>query len=122
MAARLVIPALAIACAITAIVAVGSAVDHDPASYGAASGTADLADAVAGLCLVLGGAFAWMEERTRAAGLLAMLAGIAWFAPDLEGWVGASSLVRSLGAFVAFLYLPLLFHVSLALPTGRLRN
>jgi signal transduction histidine kinase len=122
MLARLAIPALALACAITAIVAVGSGVDLEPSSYAAASGTADVADALAGLGLVFGGTFAWMQERTRLVGLLAMLAGLAWFGPDWEGWVGASSLVRSLGATVAVFFVPLLFHLVLALPGGRLRG
>ena len=122
MAARLAIPALALACAVTAVVAVGSALDHEPSSYAAASGTADVADALAGLALVVGGAIAWMRERTRVVGLLAMLAGLAWFGPDWEGWVDAAPLVQSLGAAAAVFLLPLLLHLSVALPDGRLRT
>ena len=122
MVARLAIPALALACAITAIAAVGSAVDRDPTSYAATSGTADLLDALAGLSLVLGGALAWIQGRARSVGLVGMLAGLAWLAPDWEGWVGASPLVRSVGAAASLLFLPLLFHLSLALPAGRLHR
>jgi len=122
MTARLAIPVLAVVCAITAVVAVGSAVDRPPSSYAAASGTADIADALAGLSLVLGGALAWIQDRSRVVGVLGMLAGVAWFAPDWEGWVGAGPLVRSLAAAVAVLYLPLLFHLCLALPAGRVRG
>jgi signal transduction histidine kinase len=120
MAARLAIPALAIACAITAVVAGGTGNEGVPTTYAAASAMARVADIVAGLGLVLGGALAWSERRTRAVGLLAMLAGLAWLGPDSEGWVGAPSIVRSLGAAVSFFFLPLLFHLSLALPGGRL--
>ena len=120
MAARLAIPVLAIACAITAVLADGTAGDGVPTSYAAASGAAHVADIMAGLGLVLGGALAWLERRTRTVGLLAMLAGLAWLGPDWEGWVGAPSVVRSLGAAVSFFFLPLLFHLSLALPGGRL--
>ena len=122
MVARLAIPALALACAIPAIAAVGSAVNRDPTSYAATSGTADLLDALAGLSLVLGGALAWIQGRARSVGLVGMLAGLAWLAPDWEGWVGASPLVRSVGAAASLLFLPLLFHLSLALPAGRLHR
>src|SRR5215207_9823842 len=49
MAARLAIPALAVACAITAVAASTSPVAVGPTGYGGASGTADAADALAGL-------------------------------------------------------------------------
>src|SRR5215204_53752 len=120
MAARLAIPALAVACAITAVAASTSPVAVGPTGYGGASGTADAADALAGLGLVLSGAVAWTQTRTRILGLLAMLAGLAWLAPDWEGWVGAPSLVRSLGAAIWPFFLPLILHLSLGLPTGRL--
>ena len=120
MAARLAIPALAISCAITAVGASNSLVEVGPTSYGGASRTADAADALAGLGLVLSGAVAWTQTRTRILGLLAMLAGLAWLAPDWEGWVGAPSLVRSLGAAIWPFFLPLILHLSLGLPTGRL--
>ena len=61
----------------------------------------------------------WSVAR-RSVGLLAMLAGLAWFGPDWEGWAGASPLVRSLGAVAAVFFLPLLLHLSLALPAGGL--
>jgi signal transduction histidine kinase len=120
MLARLAIPALALACAITAVVAADSSGEGAHTSYAGASGAANIADAVAGLGLVLGGALTWLEGRARSVGLLAMLAGLAWFGPDWEGWVGAPSLVRSLGAAAAVFFLPLLFHLSLALPAGRI--
>jgi signal transduction histidine kinase len=120
MVARLAIPAVAIACAITAAVADGTPADGAPTSYAGASGVLHAADILAGLGLVLGGALAWLQPRGRVIGLLAMLAGLAWFGPDWEGWVGAAPLVRSLGAAVPFFFLPLLFHLSLALPGGRL--
>ena len=119
MVARLAIPALAVACAITALVATGTLPEGEPTSYAGASGAADTADALAGLGLVLSGALAWTRARTRTLGLLAMLAGLAWLGPDWEGWEGAPSLVRSLGAAVWPFFLPLLLHLALAVPTGR---
>ena len=120
MAPRLAIPALAIACAITAVLAADFTTGSGLTSYAGASGAAGAADVLAGLGLVLSGALAWAGARTRSLGLLAMLAGLAWLAPDWEGWVGAASLVRSAGAAATPFLLPILFHLSLALPSGRI--
>jgi signal transduction histidine kinase len=120
MAARLAIPALAIACALSAVLASNTVVDFGGTSYSGASPAADAADALAGLGLVLAGALAWMHSRTRTLGLVAMLAGLAWLAPDWEGWNGASSVVRSVGAVASPFYLALLLHLALAAPSGRL--
>ena len=49
-----------------------------------------------------------------------MLAGAAWFAPDWIGWEGGPSVVRSIGMVVAPFVAPLLFHIALAAPSGRL--
>jgi signal transduction histidine kinase len=120
MAARLAIPALAIACAVSAILASDTLVDFGATSYSGASPAAAVADALAGLGLTLAGALAWMRSRTRTLGLVAMLAGLAWLAPDWEGWAGASSVLRSVGAVASPFYLALLLHLTLAVPSGRL--
>ena len=83
--ARLAIPALAIACAVSAVLASDTLVDFGGTSYSGASPAADAADALAGLGPALAGALAWMRSRTCPLGLVAMLAGLAWLAPD---WVG----------------------------------
>ena len=49
-----------------------------------------------------------------------MLAGLAWFAPVWAGWEQGPLVVRSIGMVTAGLVLPLLAHVMLAYPTGRL--
>jgi signal transduction histidine kinase len=120
MAARLAIPALAIVCAITAVVGADSLAEGGPTSYAGASGAADAADILAGLALVLAGTLAWTQARTRSLGLLAMLAALAWLGPDWEGWEGAPSLVRSLGAAASPFFLPLLFHMAVGVPAGRI--
>jgi len=120
MAAKLAIPAIAVACALTALLAADSLPDGQPTSYAGASGAADAADILAGLGLVVSGVLAWTQPRVRWLGLLAMLAGVAWLGPDWEGWEGAPSLVRSLGVAVTPFFLPLLFHLAVALPTGRI--
>jgi signal transduction histidine kinase len=92
------------------------------ATYAHASTAAHAADLAAGLGLLVAGLFAWVEPRTRRLGVLALLAGVAWFGPDWEGWDGGPAFVRSLGAVVTPFFLALLFHLVLALPLGRLRS
>jgi hypothetical protein len=55
-------------------------------------------------------------------GDLAMLAGVVWFAPMWVGWVKGSPLVRSLGMLAAGFAFPLLLHLVVAYPSGRLRG
>jgi len=45
-----------------------------------------------------------------------------WFAPDWEGWDRGPSIIRSLGAAAAPLFLAVLFHLLLAAPRGRVRS
>ncbi len=92
------------------------------ATYAHTSTAAHAADLAAGLGLLAAGLLGWVEPRTRRLGLLALLAGIAWFGPDWEGWDGGSPFVRSLGAVVTPFLLALLFHLVIALPLGRLRS
>jgi signal transduction histidine kinase len=92
------------------------------ATYAHASTAAHAADLAAGLGLLAAGLLAWVGPRTRRVGVLALLAGIAWFGPDWEGWDGGSPFLRSLGAVVTPFFLALLFHLVLALPLGRLRS
>jgi signal transduction histidine kinase len=121
MAPRLAIPALAIASAVAAVLAADHAAGGGlTTSYAGASSAADAAAILAGVGLVLAGALAWARARTRLLGLLTMLAGLAWVGPDWEGWAGAPSLARSLGAAASFFLVPVLFHLSLALPSGRI--
>jgi signal transduction histidine kinase len=92
------------------------------ATYAHASTAAHAADLAAGLGLLSAGLLGWVEPRTRRLGVLTLLAGIAWFGPDWEGWDGGSPFLRSLGAVVTPFFLALLFHLVLALPLGRLRS
>jgi len=116
--AILAVPALALAYAVAVVV-----LRHNAAqpltTYADASGAKHAADLGAGLGLLAAGAIAWLEPRTRRLGLLAVLAGIAWFGPDWEGWKPGASWVRSLGALAPPIFLALVFHLVLASPTGR---
>jgi signal transduction histidine kinase len=91
-----------------------------PTSYAAISTPARVADLAAGLSLLFAGLVAWLDDRARRLGLLAMLAGAAWFAPDWEGWDHGPPLVRSLGAALSPLFLVLIFHLVVAAPRGRI--
>jgi signal transduction histidine kinase len=117
---------LTLAYAIASILAVPRSTEpfttYAGATYAHASTAAHAADLAAGLGLLAAGLLAWVGPRTRRVGVLALLAGIAWFGPDWEGWDGGSPFLRSLGAVVTPFFLALLFHLVLALPLGRLRS
>lgn len=112
---------LALAWAIMAVVAVDPGAPG-PTTYAAAFPAARAADAAAGLGLILAGGLACTQPRSRRLGALAMLAGLAWFGTDLEGWENGPPLLRSLGAAATPFALPLVLHLALALPGGRLRS
>ena len=88
-------------------------------TYAGVSTSAHILDLTAGLALVAAGSVAWIQPRLRRTALLAMLAGVAWFAPDWEGWEGGPTIVRSLGAAAPPLFLALVFHLALGFPSGR---
>jgi signal transduction histidine kinase len=113
--------ALAIAYSIAAIVAVPRS-SAPATTYAGASVAAHIADLAAGLGLLGAGLLAWIEPRTRRLGPLAVLAGLAWFGPDWDGWDHGPTFVRSLGATATPFFLAFLFHLVLALPRGRLQS
>jgi signal transduction histidine kinase len=115
------VAAAALAWTLAAIIAVGPEAES-PSTYAAALPAARVADVAAGLGLVLAGCFAATQAHARLVGLLALLAGIAWFGPDVEGWERGGALLRSLGAAAAPFSLALALHLVLALPAGRLRS
>jgi signal transduction histidine kinase len=89
-------------------------------AYADVSSAAAAADLAAGLGLLLAGSLAWVERVGGSLGPLTILLGIVWFAPDWVGWEEGPALVRSLGMLAAPFLLPLLAHLVLAFPTGRL--
>jgi signal transduction histidine kinase len=117
----MVLLGLVVAYALAAIVAVPRT-GTPPTTYAGESSAAHAADLAAGLALLGAGVLAWTEARTRRLGLLAIAAGVVWFAPDWDGWEGGPALVRSLGALAMPLFIALLFHLVLASPLGRLRS
>ena len=76
----------------------------------------------AGLALVGAGLVTAFDRRTTRIGDLAVLAGLVWFAPVWVGWDNGPSLMRSLAMLAAGFTFPLLLHLVVAYPSGRLRG
>jgi signal transduction histidine kinase len=119
--AMVVLGALSIAWGIGAVLGVRSDAE-ELTTYAAASAVARAVDVAAGLGLLVAGALASTQPGTRRLGVLALLAGVAWFGADWEGASSGPALLRSLGAAAAPFALPLVLHLALSLPDGRLRS
>lgn len=91
-------------------------------TYAGRSGLTAAIAIIAGLGLILAGLVVSMRSSMSRVGYLALVAGFAWFAPFWVGWTGGPPLVRSLGMVVAGFVLPVLFHLVLAYPSGRLQS
>ena len=118
--ARLAAGVAALACAFGAL-----AVARGPGEFTTYAGRSSLAAAlavVAGLVLVAAGLATAFARPAVRIGDLALLAGFFWFAPFWAGWKGGPPLVLSIGTLAAGLAFPLLLHLVLAYPTGRLRS
>jgi signal transduction histidine kinase len=88
-------------------------------TYAGRSGLAAGLMVAAALALVLAGLLASRASRPGPAGDLAVLAGLAWFAPVWIGWQLGPPLARSLGMLAAGFTFALIFHLVLAFPGGR---
>ena len=118
--ARLAAGALALAYGLGAV-----AVARGPGELTTYAGRSDLAAALAvaaGLALVAAGLVVSLARPAGRVGDLALLAGVVWFAPFWAGWKGGPPLVLSLGTLAAGFVFPLLLHLVLAYPSGRLRS
>lgn len=119
-AARFAIGAIALVYAVGAL-----AVARGPGeltTYAGQSSPAAAGSVIAGLALVAAGLAISFRESTMRLGLLAVAAGFVWFAPIWIGWAGGPPIIRSLGMVVAGFALPLLWHLVLAYPNGRLES
>lgn len=99
------------------------AVARDPGELTTYAGRSDLAAAlavVAGLALGAAGLVTSFARPAGPIGDLALLAGVVWFTPFWAGWRGGPPLVLSLGTVAAGFLFPLLLHLVLAYPSGRL--
>ncbi len=111
--------------ALTAGVATMLLVPHSadpPTTYGSSSGFAHAAGVVAGLSLLAAGLAMTIVRRRGWLGIVVLLAGAAWFAPDWVGWEDAAPLLRSIAMVIAPFLAPLLLHLALATPGGRLAS
>jgi hypothetical protein len=91
-------------------------------TYAGGSGLTATLTVAAGLALVVAGLVTAFGRRAGRIGDLAVLAGLVRFAPVWVGWDEGPSLVRSLGMLAAGLAFPLLVHLVLAHPRGRLHG
>jgi signal transduction histidine kinase len=91
-------------------------------TYAGRSGLAATLTAVAGLALVVAGLVTAFGGRAGRIGDLAVLAGLLWFAPVFVGWEEGPPPVRSLAMLAAGFAFPLLLHLVLAYPSGRLQG
>jgi signal transduction histidine kinase len=88
-------------------------------SYAAVSGGATAADLMAGVGLLVAGTAAALARPGDSIAVLTIAAGAIWLAGDWVGWEGGWPLARSIGMLAAPLLLPVLLHLALALPWGR---
>jgi signal transduction histidine kinase len=91
-------------------------------TYAGHSGLTATLTVVAGLALVGAGLVPAFSRPAGRIGDLALLAGLVWFAPVWVGWDKGPPLVRSLGMLAAGFAFPLLLHLVLAYPSGRLHG
>jgi signal transduction histidine kinase len=118
--ARLAAGPVALAVALGAL-----AVAQGPGRFTTYAGRSALAATLtitAGLALVLAGLVTSLNRPAGQIGDLAVLAGLIWFAPVWVGWDKGPPLVRSLGMLTAGFAFPLLLHLVLAYPSGRLHG
>jgi signal transduction histidine kinase len=74
---------------------------------------------VAGLGLIVAGSITSLRQSAGRIPELAVLAGFAWFAPVWVAWQDGPPLVRSLATVLAGFTFPLVVHLVLASPDGR---
>lgn len=89
-------------------------------TYAQQSASAEVLFIAAGMSLVLAGMLAAVA-RPGIVGDVALLAGLAWFAPAWVGWELGPPVVRTLAMVVAVLLLPAVVHLVLAFPRRQLR-
>ena len=85
-------------------------------TYSGTSLATMVADLAGGLGLMAVGSGLLVQGQRRDAGVIALLAGVAWLSPDWIGWQGGIGLVRTVGMLAALFYLPLILHLVALYP------
>ncbi len=80
-------------------------------TYSGASAAAAVADLSAGIGLIAAGTALIITNLRSSAGLVAILAGIAWLSADWAGWQGGLVLPRTLAMGLGLCFLPLILHL-----------
>lgn len=111
-------PVLGLAFAIATIIVIRFTVPW-ATTYSGQSAAALGADLVAGFGLMVLGMLVRREGQEDTSGLLALLAGVVWLAPDWIGWQDGPPLARSIASVVAPLFLPIVLHLVLAFQRPR---
>jgi signal transduction histidine kinase len=89
-------------------------------TYPGSSVPAAILTVAAGFALVGAGLSLSLTRPEQRLGDLAVLAGFVWFAPVWVGWTSGSPWVASLGMVAAGFLVPLVVHLVLAFPSGRI--
>jgi signal transduction histidine kinase len=112
--ARWVPVALAPLAFVYALTAIGVARRHgDITTYAGRSAGAAAVELAAGLMLIGAGLATWRLLPARPWGALALVAGLAWFAPDWVGWQVGSGVVRMLGVAAPAMGVAAVAHLAL---------
>ena len=124
--ARPAAPLLAFAFAVVALVVVSAdrglrPSDGSLTSYVGMSRLAAVADVTAGIGLLAVAAVALWSPLTVRLGAAALLAAVAWFAPDFEGWTNGGRLIHSLGTAAVPLFPAALTWLVVVGARGRVR-
>ncbi|HEU0169988.1 MAG TPA: histidine kinase [Acidimicrobiales bacterium] len=100
-------------------VAVVAHMTETPWSYAATSTPAAIIDLAAGLGLIVAGVAYGLARQRGSIGPLSAMIGVAWLSADWIGWADGPAITRSVAMVVAPFLLPLVVHLSVAFPTGR---
>ncbi|HVE17809.1 MAG TPA: hypothetical protein VNB52_01935 [Ilumatobacteraceae bacterium] len=103
-------------------VAVVAQLSIEPATYASTSTTTAILDLAAGLGMMAVGCIWWHKQGRGSVGPITTLIGVTWLSADWIAWPDGSDLVRSIAMVAGPFLLPLVVHVSVAFPTGRVTD
>jgi signal transduction histidine kinase len=106
----------------TLSVAVVADLGETTRSYASTSTTAAILDLAAGLGLVAAGVFHWWTHQRGSIGVFTAFVGVAWLSADWIGWADGPAMARSVAMVVAPFLVPLVLHLSVAVPTGTVHS